>query len=39
VTKVGPDFMRQVADASSRDYRLLWGEPENACDANGRPLS
>jgi hypothetical protein len=38
VTKVGPGFMRQVADASSRDYQLLWGEKLTACDGNGRPL-
>jgi hypothetical protein len=37
--KVGPDFMRQVATASSRDYQLLWGTPQQACDSQGRPLS
>jgi hypothetical protein len=39
VTQVSPGFMRQVADASSRDYQLLWGQQQNACDAGGRPLS
>lgn len=36
---VGPGFMRQVATASSRDYQLLWGHAEQACDVRGRPTS
>jgi hypothetical protein len=39
VTKVGPGFMQQVADASTRDYQLLWGQPPGLCDGNGRPIS
>jgi hypothetical protein len=39
VNKVGPGFMRQVADASSRDYQLLWGASQHACDSTGVPLS
>ena len=35
--KVGPDFMRQVATAGSRDYQLLWGQPADACDSRGNP--
>ncbi len=34
---IGPGFMRQVAAASSRDYQLLWGTPEGACDGQGEP--
>lgn len=37
VSKVGPGFMRQVAAGSSRDYQLLWGEPQQACDSSGNP--
>jgi hypothetical protein len=38
VDKVGPGFMQQVATASSRDYQLLWGHPQRACDDRGNPL-
>ncbi len=39
VNQVGPGFMRQVAAASSRDFQLLWGHPQQACDSLGRPIS
>jgi hypothetical protein len=39
VDKIGPGFMQQVAGASSRDYQLLWGQPEQTCDATGAPSS
>jgi hypothetical protein len=39
LTKVGPGFMQQVSTASSRDYQLLWGHPEQACDSRGAPGS
>jgi cytochrome c biogenesis factor len=39
VTTVGPGFMTQVADASSRDFQLLWGHPQQECDGRGNPLS
>jgi hypothetical protein len=39
VSNVGPGFMQQVANASSRDYELLWGHPQQACDSKGNPLS
>jgi hypothetical protein len=39
VNKVGPGFMQQVADASSRDYQLLWGKAQDTCDSVGNPLS
>jgi hypothetical protein len=39
VDKVGPGFMRQVATASGRDYQLLWGAPQQACDDRGNPRS
>jgi hypothetical protein len=37
VSTVGPGFMRQVAAASSRDYQLLWGQPQQECDTSGNP--
>jgi hypothetical protein len=39
VDKVGPGFMKQVAIASSRDYQLLWGHAQRACDDRGNPGS
>jgi hypothetical protein len=36
---VGPGFMEQVATASSRDYELLWGHSQQACNDLGQPLS
>ena len=38
-SKIDPGSMRQVAAASSRDYELLWGQPQPACDQQGEPLS
>jgi hypothetical protein len=37
VNQVGPGFMRQVAAASSRDFQLLWGHSQQACDETGHP--
>lgn len=37
VDRVGPAFMSQVATASGRDYQLLWGHPQTACDDRGNP--
>jgi hypothetical protein len=39
VTRVGPGFMVQAAEASTRDFQLLWGHPQQACDSQGQPLS
>lgn len=39
VSNVGPGFMQQVADASARDYQLLWAHPQQECDSRGNPLS
>jgi len=38
VSTVGPGFMEQVAAGSSRDYQLLWGKPQQACDSSGNPI-
>jgi len=38
VDRVGPGFMQQVSSSSSRDFQLLWGHPQTACDSSGNPL-
>jgi hypothetical protein len=39
VDPVGPSFMKQVSAASGRDYQLLWGHPQQACDTQGNPVA